>query len=301
MRNAVLRLQSEKLKDFIYHEPNFILKHHNGPAVATIHDLSFISHPQYHPPKRVAWLSSQLPKTLKRADRLITDSEKVRRELIDQYNIDEMKVRTIHLGASSEFTIKNVSQTLKTLKKYDLRHGEYLLFIGTLEPRKGVEILLEAWARLPRKLKNAFPLVLAGAPGWANQSLLSRIRYLKDNDGLKYLNFVPHNELPALYSGASALVYPSYYEGFGLPILEAISCGTPVICTANTSMAEIAGEHSLYINAGDTAQLTESIQYLLENESLRQRLSAAGLLRAKEFSWQKCAQQTYEIYKEIGR
>lgn len=131
IRNTALRLQSEKLKDFIYHEPNFILKHHNGPAVATIHDLSFISHPQYHPHKRVAWLSSQLPKTLKRADRLITDSEKVRRELIEQYDIDERKVRTIHLGASAEFTIKNVSQTHKTLKKYNLRHGEYLLFIGT--------------------------------------------------------------------------------------------------------------------------------------------------------------------------
>lgn len=300
LRNTVLRLQSGQLKDFLYHEPNFILKHHKGPAVATIHDLSFISYPQYHPAKRVAWLSSELPGTLKRADKLITDSEQVRRELIEQFGVDENKVSAIHLGASPAFTMKNASQTRKTLERYDLKHGQYLLFIGTLEPRKGVDTLLEAWSRLPGHLKRDFPLVLAGAPGWGNREVLARMQYLIAHEGLKHLNFVPSNDLPALYSGASALVYPSHYEGFGLPVLEAMSCGTPIICTGDTSMAEITGEHALHVQAGNVGQLTDRIRHLLENESLRSQLSASGLIRAQDFSWEKCARQTHEIYRTLS-
>ena len=300
LRNTLLRLKSTQLKGFVYHEPNFILKHHKGPAVATIHDLSFISHPQYHPAKRVAWLTSELPKTLARADMLITDSEQVRRELIEVYAVDEKKVRAIHLGASARYAPQTAAQTQATMDRYGLKHGQYLLFVGTLEPRKGVNTLLESWANLPADLKQAFPLVLAGAPGWGNKILQNRIQTLSQNDGLRHLSFVPAGELSALYAGASAFVYPSHYEGFGLPILEAMSCGVPVICTADTSMSEITGEHALLIQSGNTEQLTAQIQQLLENETLRTSLSSAGLLRSRNFSWKKCAEQTQEIYRNIA-
>ncbi|MBK3446134.1 glycosyltransferase family 4 protein [Pseudomonas lactis] len=300
LRNALLRLKSAHLKDFIYHEPNFILKRHKGPAVATIHDLSFISHPQYHPAKRVAWLTSELPKTLARADMLITDSEQVRRELIELFAVDEKKVRAIHLGAASRYTQKTAEQTKTTLDRYTLNHGQYLLFVGTLEPRKGVDTLVESWANLPAHLKREFPLVLAGAPGWDNKNLHSRIEQLKQSDGLKHLSFVPGSDLPELYAGATTLAYPSHYEGFGLPVLEAMSCGVPVICTADTSMSEITGEHALHIQAGNTEQLTEQMRLILEDTSLRMSLSSAALTRAKNFSWEKCARETQDIYRVLA-
>lgn len=301
MRNAVLKLKSGKLKDFIYHEPNFILKSHKGPAVATIHDLSFLSFPQYHPAKRVAWLTSKLPETLARADMLITDSEQVRRELIELYAIDEKRVRSIHLGAASCYFPLGAEQTHQILTEYGLQHGQYLLFVGTLEPRKGVNTLLDAWANLPERLKKAFPLVLAGAPGWNNQHVESRINTLIEHDGLKHLSFVPGNHLPALYAGASLFVYPSHYEGFGLPVLEAMKCGAPIICTADTSMSEITGDTALHIEAGNANQLTDRISYLLENDAVRSRMSAQGLERAQIFSWEKCAAQTEEVYRELGK
>lgn len=299
VRNAMLRMKSAHLKDFIYHEPNFILKRHPGPAVATIHDLSFISHPQYHPAKRVAWLTSELPKTFARADMLITDSEQVRQELIELFSVDEKKVRAIHLGAAACFTPRTAEQTTATLQRYALHHGQYLLFVGTLEPRKGVDTLVEAWAKLPKPLKRAFPMVLAGAPGWDNKNLHARIQQLKQSDGLKHLSYVPGSDLPALYAGATALVYPSHYEGFGLPVLEAISCGVPVICTAATSMSEITAEHALLIQAGNTEQLTEQIRRMLEDASLRMSLSSAALTRARHFSWEKCARETQAIYQAL--
>jgi len=300
LRNTLLRLKSSQLKDFVYHEPNFILKHHRGPTVATIHDLSFISHPQYHPAKRVAWLTSELPKTLARADMLITDSEQVRRELIELYAVDERKVRAIHLGAATRYAPQTAEQTQVTMERYGLKHGQYLLFVGTLEPRKGVDTLLESWANLPAHLKKAFPLVLAGAPGWGNKSLQDRIGKLSQNDGLRHLSFVPAGDLSSLYAGATAFVYPSHYEGFGLPVLEAMSCGVPVICTANTSMSEITGDHALLTQAGNADQLTEQIRRLLENEELRLSLSMSGLTRAGNFSWLKCAEQTRAIYRTLA-
>lgn len=300
LRNSLLHLKSSQYKDFVYHEPNFILKQHKGPAVATIHDLSFVSFPQYHPAKRVAWLSSKLPQSLARADMLITDSEQVRRELIELYEVDENKVRTIHLGAASCYVPQNAIQTAETLTRYGLKHGQYLLFVGTLEPRKGVDTLLESWANLPPHLKNAFPLVLAGAPGWGNKNLQDRIDTLRNKDELKHLSFVPAADLPALYAGATVFVYPSHYEGFGLPVLEAMSCGIPIICTADTSMSEVTGEHALHIQAGNAEQLTEQICHILENDAVRISLSTAGLIRAQDFSWGKCARETAAIYKTIG-
>jgi len=300
LRNSLLRLKAGKLKGFVYHEPNFILKHHRGPAVATIHDLSFISHPQHHPAKRVAWLTSELPKTLERADMLITDSDQVRRELIELYGVNEKKIRAIHLGAAARYTPQDNVQTKSIMDRYGLQHGQYLLFVGTLEPRKGVETLVESWANLPAALKQAFPLVLAGAPGWGNKILQERINTLKQAEGLKQLSFVPASDLPALYAGAGAFVYPSYYEGFGLPVLEAMSCGVPVICTGDTSMSEITAEHALHIHAGNIEQLTEQIRHLIEDETLRNKLSAAGLIRARSFSWEKCAAQTQEIYRTLA-
>lgn len=300
LRNCTLRIAARNKQHFVYHEPSFILKAHRGPCVATIHDLSFLRYPQFHPPKRVEWLVKQLPATLKRADAIITDSECIRQELIETYGIAPTDITAIHLGVSHRYSAQSRDTSQPILDRYGLSHGDYLLFVGTLEPRKGLDTLLDAWARIPARLQSAFPLVLAGAPGWNNDALQNRIRQACADSTLKHLSFVPEPDLAALYSGAALLICPSFYEGFGLPVLEAMACGTPTLCTAGTSMAEFSEGASALFDQGDALQLADRIEHLLENAELRANLSRKGLERASELTWERCARQTYAIYSRLA-
>lgn len=299
LRNWQLRRHAAQCQRFLYHEPNFILKNHEGPCVATIHDLSFIHYPQYHPAERVAWIGGQLPKTLRRADFLITPSELIRQELIQHHNVPEHRVRSIYLGAAECFQPRTAAQTHDVLKKYALTHGNYLLFVASLEPRKGIDVLLDAWCRLPKALQQQWPLVLAGAPGWQNAGLQNRIASLQKSHGLRHLHFVPADDLPALYAGAALFAYPSLYEGFGLPVLEAMRCGVPVVSTAGTSMAEFAQEGIAQVSRGDADALAHTLTNLLEQEEQRQQLAQRGWHRAQAFSWERCARETLSVYREV--
>ncbi|WP_417539503.1 glycosyltransferase family 4 protein [Marinobacter sp.] len=300
LRNGALSIGARRRSGFVYHEPSFILKAHRGPCVATIHDLSFIRHPEFHPPKRAEWLIRQLPQTLERADAIITDSEYIRQELIQTYQVDPSVVTAIHLGVSDIYRRLQDQDAKQTLDRYGLRYGKYVLFVGTLEPRKGVDILLDAWASLPAAIQQAYPLVLAGAQGWKNETLQARIHHLTIRKGLKHLSFVPGHSLPALYSGAALFAFPSLYEGFGLPLLEAMSCGAPTICTADTSMAEFSRDAACLFDRGDSVQLAERIQYLIEHPNERHALSQKGLLRASELSWERCAKATLDVYTSLA-
>lgn len=300
LRNAQLRLRAKEFRHHIYHEPNFMLKPHLGPCVATIHDLSFIQYPQFHPKERVAWLSSQLPKTLKRADFLITDSNIIRDELISDFKVNPDRVRTVYLGASKTYKPQNSEQTISVLDHYGLKHGKYILFVGTLEPRKGVETLINAWCNLPLALREEFPLVLAGAPGWHNQELIDRINFLQATQTLRRLSFVSSSDLPSLYAGAAVFIYPSVYEGFGLPVLEAIQSGVATICTKDTSMAEFTNGNVILVERNNDEELNAELGELLTNGQKRQELAMAGLQRSREFSWERCADETIDIYKAIN-
>lgn len=295
-----LQRREQVRRNCVYHEPNFILKAHEGPCVATIHDLSFLHHPQHHPIERVTWMTGQLPKTLARADMLITPSEMIRQELIGDMGVPADKVRSIYLGAAECFRPHTIEETRALLHRHDLQHGQYVLFVASLEPRKGIDTLLDAWSSLPEVLRRSYPLVLAGAPGWKNQDLQARIQNLQASHGLRHLNFVPGEELPALYAGAGAFVYPSIYEGFGLPVLEAMQCGVPVICTAGTTMDEFSAGSTLLCERSNSEHLREQLQRLLEDDELRTRIARAGLERAQAFSWQRCAVQTLDVYRQLG-
>lgn len=299
LRSTQLKMSAGRFRKHVYHEPNFILKAYAGKSVATIHDLSFIHYPQFHPQKRVEWLCAQLPKTLERADFLITDSDIIRDELISDFGVGADRVRTVYLGAAETYKPQTEDQTRATLKHYGLQHGRYVLFVGTLEPRKGVDTLIDAWCRLPQDLRKEFPLVLAGAPGWHNLELNERIKSLEASHGLRQLSFVPGQDLPTLYAGAAVFAYPSLYEGFGLPLLEAMQCGVASICTADTSMSEFAEDSVRLIERGNDEQLAAQLSELLSDEPLRDAVAAAGLLQAQEFSWQRCAKETLDIYRLV--
>jgi alpha-1,3-rhamnosyl/mannosyltransferase len=298
--NARFGKGAKTRKDFIYHEPNFILKPHSGPSVATIHDLSFLRHPEFHPRERVEWLSRELPRTLQRADLVITDSEVVREELLSGFAIAPERVRAIYLGASEDFHPRSEHATGSWLERHGLRHGQYVAFVATLEPRKGIGLLLDAWERLPQSLRSRYPLVIAGAPGWKNQEILDRIMRLETSGNLKYLRYVPAKDLPLLYAGAIAFVYPSVYEGFGLPVLEAMKSGVPVVCTRATAMAEFSAGNCLLFDAGDKEGLAGQLQHLLEDESVRLDTIIRGLEHARSFSWERCATETLDAYAMIA-
>lgn len=292
----LLAKKQQTISNYVYHEPNFIAQNHKGPIVTTIHDLSVMHYPEYHPAARVKWFKEGIADTLKRVDHVLTVSDVVRMEIIEQLNVSPDRVHTTYLAADARFHPRDAGQTQAQLSEYGLTHGQYLLFVGTIEPRKGVMDLLDAWERLPAALREAYPLVLAGGSGWQNEAIMERIQALVATGQVKYLNYISNDLLPVLLAGSLGFVFPAVYEGFGLPVLEAMASGVPVLCRAGTSMAEFAdGAVLLHENTIDS--LAEQLGRLIEHADLRQQYATKGLARAAEFSWQKCAAQTLAVYQ----
>lgn len=284
--------------DFIYHSPNYYLPPFKGKRVATFHDLSPFTWAHCHAPQLAGYLQKELRLTLKRADRLITDSEFTRLELAEYFDWPVERIHTVPLASSSEFHPRTLDELQAPLSRYGLLAGGYSLFVGTIEPRKNINGLLDAYERLPLAVRGHWPLVVSGYRGWQSDAVHSRLTSGVREGWVKYLGFVPAAELPLLFAGARLFVFPSLYEGFGLPVLEAMSSGIPVICSNNSSLPEVAGDAALMCNANDIATLTELLQQGLEDEAWRAQASRLGLARAAEFSWDRCAEETIAVYRK---
>lgn len=284
---------------FIYHEPAFVLRPYAGPSVVTIHDLSFINYPESQPRGRVDYLLRELPKTLRQADKIITPSELIRQELIGQLSVPPDQVVATSLGASVDFQPRGADQCRSVLSNLGLKYRSYLLFVGTIEPRKNVSLLLDAWMSMPVLLRQRFPLVIAGAAGWCSDILLRRLEAMAMTGGILYLSYVSEPELPFLYSGARAFIYPSIYEGFGLPVLEAMASGTPVICTENTAMAEFSLGVAAFCGASDVDRLKDLLIELCEDTDLASDMGRRGRDAATAFSWSRCASETMSVYASV--
>jgi alpha-1,3-rhamnosyl/mannosyltransferase len=283
----------------VYHETNYILKPYAGPCVTTVHDLSHIRYPQFHPPNIIEWLG-RLPQSLERADCIITVSNIVRDEIIERFNLPQQKVHTVYEGVDECYQPRTESQTLSVLSGLGLLHKQYVLLVATLEPRKGIDVLLDAWCLLPESLRRAFPLVLTGSVGWRNTAILDRITALTAEGTVRHLGYVPADVLPILFSGAAVFSYPSVYEGFGLPVLDAMSSGAPVICRAGTSMAEFSQGACTLCETGEPEELALKLEMLLEDQVARDEWTKRGLSQAAQFSWQRCAAETAKIYRQIS-
>jgi alpha-1,3-rhamnosyl/mannosyltransferase len=285
--------------DFLYHSPNYFLPPFAGRSVATFHDLSPFTWSRCHAPQLVRYLQKELKTTLVRADALITDSEYTRKELAEYFSWPIERIYTVPLASSAEFHPRSTEDLRSTLSRHGLTVDRYSLFVGTIEPRKNIDTLLDAYSRLPIEVRKRWPLVLTGYHGWRNESIHQRLESARREGWAFYLGFVPSEDLPLLFAGARLFTFPSLYEGFGLPVLEAMSSGVPVVCSNSSSLPEVAGNAALMCEAMDTETLTDLIQRGLEDESWRSSAIEQGLLHAARFSWERCALETLEVYQAV--
>ena len=271
------------------------------PVVVSIHDLSF-----EHLPQTFKWRSrKQLRITVRRSARdaaqVIALSEYGRQDIIDNYHLDPAKVTAIPLAAAAGFGPANAEELQRVRQTYGIE-GDYILTVGAIQPRKNLSRLVAAYSRLRRgKPEGKLPkLVLVGKCAWLYEETLHAIKELELSDSVILTGYVPEADLPALYSGATCFVYPSYFEGFGLPPLEAMRCGAPVIVGDRTSLPEVVGAAGLLVDPFDVDALAAAIEKVINDSDLRIELSVKGLERAKLFDWRETARQTLAIYHKAA-
>jgi alpha-1,3-rhamnosyl/mannosyltransferase len=281
----------------LYHEPNFLAYKFDGPTVITAHDLSWIRYPEMHPAERVRFMNRYFPDALNRASQIITDSDFIKGELIKLFDVRHEIIHTVPLGVSEEFHPQNASQTFDILRSHDLLHGNYILALGTLEPRKNLEMALTAYEMLPLSMQAHFPLVLVGMNGWKNEALEKRISLMLRNGKVKRLGYLVRQDLIKIVAGARLKIYPSLYEGFGLPPLEAMACGVPVISSNTSSLPEILGDAGIQLPPNIHEKWTETIQMLLTDDVLHANLSRRSLEKSAQYNWKKCAEATKVVYE----
>ena len=283
----------------VFHAPNYFLPLYAENGVVTVHDLSVFKFPETHPVERVRQFEKSFRQTLGIATHLITDSEITRQEVIAYFGWPSERVTAIPLGVSPVFTPRTPAQLTPVLQRYGLNPGAYSLCVSTIEPRKRIDSLLAAYARLPRAIRAAYPLVLVGGKGWHSEHLHASIEAAQQAGWLRYLGFVDEADLPALYAGAHLFVYPSIYEGFGLPVLEAMASGVPVVTSNCSSLPEVSQGAALLLDPDDVAGLSNGMKMALLDESWRSAARANGLHVAQRYTWEQCAQQTLDVYRTV--
>jgi glycosyltransferase involved in cell wall biosynthesis len=267
------------------------------PKIVTIHDLSLLLHGETHTDADVRRSRRRLPLMAKAATMIITATESVKSEICEHLQVEPGKVAVTPYAARSQFRRISPEQAAEVKKRLGVE-DEFVLFVGTIEPRKNLITLVKAFAELLRTTDLRPQLVIAGREGWLTGELFSYIAKSEVKDRILFLGYVSDTELAALYSSCKAVVYPSLYEGFGLPPLEAMACGAPVISSRIPTIMETVGTAAKLIEPQDVHGLAESLTELLEDADRRRQLSAAGLQRSQEFTWERTARSTLEVYRE---
>jgi glycosyltransferase involved in cell wall biosynthesis len=282
----------------LFHAPDFILPpvRPGTPTIVTIHDLSFVREPDSTMPGMSVHLNKWVPHSVKRADRVIAVSEATRRDLIEFYQTPPAKISVIYHGVSPEFRPVQEKERLRAVRyKYGLDQRPFILSVGTIQPRKNYQRLVQAFASINQPLS----LVIAGSEGWNCDDVYREVERLGLDDRVYFPGFVAEEDLPVLLSAATLFGYPSLYEGFGLPVLEAMACGTPIVAANQSSLPEVVGDAGLTVDPTDVAALATAITRLLDDPSLRERLSAAGLAQAAKFTWPTTAAKLLRVYQEV--
>jgi alpha-1,3-rhamnosyl/mannosyltransferase len=290
-----------KFKPDLYHEPNYLSFEFDGPTVITVHDLSWIRYPHMHPKERVMAMDRYFEPSLRRAQCVITDSHFVKQEIIDVFGLSPDIIYPVALGVETQYRPHSPEQTQASLTRLGLVHGQYLLAVGTLEPRKNLQQALNAFMALPQAMRRSHPLVLVGMKGWHTAQLEQQMSPLLAAGEIIQLGYLERSDLVQVTAGACALVYPSVYEGFGLPPLEAMACGVPVIASNVSSIPEVVGDAGLMIDPSDVDQLTRAMLVMTQAPDLRDQFARQALARSRTFGWDRCTRETMRVYKEALR
>ncbi len=268
-------------------------------VVVTIYDVSVLTHPECHTKANISHCLKGIEDAVKYAHAIIAISNHTKEDLINYFKAPPELITVTHLAAGKDYHEVKDPEALASIKrKYGLPE-DYILFVGSLEPRKNVKALIRAYSRLPEDLRKDFSLVIAGGKGWKNSDIPPLVKGLKIEDNIRFAGYIDSNDISGVYSGASLFAYPSLYEGFGLPILEAMSCGTPVITSDTSSMPEVAGDAARLIAPTNEDELADALKEVLEDKGLREEMRKKGLKQAAQFSWERCAKETLAVYRKV--
>jgi glycosyltransferase involved in cell wall biosynthesis len=283
----------------LYHGTNFRLRGRGKKGnIVTIHDLAFKRYPRFLKKNFGQFLSFlKTKRDVNRANRIITVSRHTAKDAVEFFKVDENKTRVVYHGVDRGFRPDiPLASILEVKNKYHISTQRYILFVGTIEPRKNLARLVQAYDRL-RKIHGEYTLVLAGGLGWHYQDVLELAQELGDK--VRITGYLPREDFFPLYAGAALFTYPSLYEGFGMPLLEAMSSGVPVVASRTSSIPEVVGDAGIFFDPFSVTEMAEAILRALEDDSLRLALREKGMQRAKEFTWERAARETLKIYEEV--
>ncbi len=295
--NTYLPLRSVLDRLDLLHVPGYAAPlFSSGTLVVTVHDLIGMIYPENLALMSRFYWGTWLPMVVSRADRIVADSLNTQRDLIRLLGIPEKKIRVVPLAADPKFHPVRDSVALAQVKKRFNLAKAFVLYVGTIEPRKNLVRVMEAWARVRRRTKIPYQLVITGFQAWAYREVSDLVRHLGIKRDVVFTGYVRDEELPLLYNASDLFIFPSLYEGFGMPVLEAMACGVPVLTSNTSSIPEVAGDAAIMVDPTDTESMARAIGQALEDKELRSRLIQAGPVRAAQFTWEKTARATLEAY-----
>ena len=285
----------------LFHSPDFVLPPVSGriPTLLTVHDLSFVHYPEVYPPKLVNYLNRVVPWSIARASHVLADSQATKQDLVDVWQVAPEKITVLYSGVHERFRPVTDGERLTAARqKYQIGKQPYIFTVGTIQPRKNYQMLIRAF----RPVAAQYPhnLVISGGKGWLYEEMLAELTRQGLNGRVHFTGFVDDADLPTLYSGAELFVFPSLYEGFGLPLLEAMACGAPVISSDASSLPEVAGDTAVLLSPRDQAAWTDAMLELLAHPGKRATLVAGGFRQARQFTWHAAARALLEIYQRVS-
>ncbi|MFH1292443.1 MAG: glycosyltransferase family 1 protein [bacterium] len=279
---------------------NFTALSKKTKHVLTIHDLSFEFYPEFYTIKQRLWHKFINPKKqCEQADLILTPSENTKKDIINYYKIDSEKIKTIYPGLSKVKKNNESPVNYDDIKKKYSLPDKFILFLGTVEPRKNIIGLIEAFEKAHNLLPDNCYLVIAGAPGWKNKAIHEYAEKSKYKNYIKLIGYIDPKDKAVIYSLADIFIYPSFYEGFGFPVLEAMNAGTPVITSNRSSLPEISGNSAYLVNPNKSTEIAQAMVELIKQEKLREYFKNKGLEQAKKFNWQKTAYETIQTIQSI--
>lgn len=287
-------------RDRLFHSPNYLLPSGAGRSIVTVHDLSVFRFPEFHPAARIRAFEEGFFRSIEAASHIITDTQWIRTELHEFAQIPLNRITAVPLGVGRAFFRATLPVDAALLARHGLEAGNYLLCVATLEPRKGLEQAIVAFEQFADRYPTDLKLAIVGASGWHNGPLRTRIEQAQRRGRVQLLGFVEEADLPAIYGNARLFMFPSAYEGFGLPPIEAMACEVPTIVSDRSCLPEVTKGASMLVDPDDISALSEGIMRGLTDDSWRASAIEKGRQVARSYTWERCVEETVDVYRRVG-